>query len=147
MAIWLVIQNDFENGPVARVVLSERPPAGKLDRRKLPNWGGVHGDFKLLTLSGNEKLVFRIVRRTQNSTVQTRFRAKLQDEYAALIQRLGGKCRLCGSMNRLEVHHPKHRGYEARKLSSTKRIRGYLDEEKRGVELEALCKICNSRLH
>lgn len=75
---------------------------------------------------------------------QRRYTLKFQAERVALIRRLGGKCAECGKKRALEVDHPKGRDYVLRQLSQAQRVRRYLDEERRGVKLRALCKKCNS---
>ena len=143
---WLIIKNG-DRGPVVRVMLCASKPMGSVDRRTLATLGGGKSDYSLLDLEADQALVFQLPMKRQTPGSKGRFMSKRQEEYAALIQRLGGKCERCGSTKRLEVHHPKGRGYEARKMSSTARIKKYLEEEKAGVDLGVLCKPCNSSEH
>ena len=142
MKRWLIIKND-DRGPIARVVVQDEKPDGAVNRRFLRALGGGKGDFPLITMD-DKPLVFQLTNAAQSPAAKARYVAKLQLEYEQLIRRHGGQCENCGTKKRLEVHHKKGRDYEARKLSSTARIKRYLKEEKEGVELGVLCKSCNS---
>lgn len=64
----------------------------------------------------------------------------------ALICVLGAECETCHErdLDKLEVDHPKGRGYSARGLNSFQRIARYWQEFCKGVDLRVLCRSCNA---
>jgi hypothetical protein len=74
-------------------------------------------------------------------------RQRAKRRRAELIERLGGKCKDCGSTRNLEVDHPDGRNYDIRRMGSSWRTSQYLKEEREGVRLECRCKSCNSNAH
>ena len=74
-------------------------------------------------------------------------KARYKVRYAALIQRLGGKCENCGAITKLSVDHWDRQdwGCHHRKKSSWQRVVIYEREEKDG-KLRVLCCGCNSEL-
>jgi hypothetical protein len=66
--------------------------------------------------------------------------------WAALIEKLGGKCELCPEDDpaKLEFDHKNGRDYDVSKLSSTARLARYAREAEKG-EGRLLCGPCNLR--
>jgi len=73
-----------------------------------------------------------------------KLKARLQVRRAFLVIKLGGKCRMCGSTEELELDHPNGKDYEARKLSPQMRMKRYEENYENG-QLDLLCHNCNSR--
>lgn len=72
---------------------------------------------------------------------QSRYYLRHRD---ALREKLGGKCSICGSTLDLEFDHPDGRLYEARRLSSHRRIAQYERDAAAG-NLRLLCAECNGK--
>lgn len=66
----------------------------------------------------------------------------LAERRAALIVKLGGRCRQCVATEKLEFHHTKPRTWTAAAVSRIVRIRLYETDYENGV-IELLCKKCN----
>lgn len=63
----------------------------------------------------------------------------LRDE---LIDKLGGKCSICGRKRKLHIDHWNGRDWEPREVSSHMRIKRYFAEYEEG-KLRLLCVTCN----
>ena len=70
---------------------------------------------------------------------------KVRRRRADLIERLGGRCVICGATEKLEFDHidPARKEWETRALSSESRIKRYEDEAAKGL-LQLLCRHCNA---
>lgn len=62
----------------------------------------------------------------------------------ALIERMGGRCVLCGSTEQLELDHPYGREWKAKDVNRWTRIKLYEQDFEFG-NLRLLCKPCNLR--
>mgnify|MGYP003869586845 CR=1 FL=1 len=72
-----------------------------------------------------------------------KFRRLLPLRRKALIQKLGGKCAVCGLEHNLEFdHYPKRCEFEHKKLSRWTRLKRYEEDAAKG-NLRLLCKKCN----
>lgn len=75
--------------------------------------------------------------------------AKRQREWAArvrvqLIEKLGGKCVICGTCYELEFDHKEPRTWNCKQVSSEYRITLYKREAEAG-KIQLLCRKCNAR--
>jgi hypothetical protein len=60
---------------------------------------------------------------------------------------LGGRCRECGTTQKLEIQHVDGCTWVQRKLNTRSRWYRYLKEYREGVRLELLCRSCNGALN
>jgi 5-methylcytosine-specific restriction endonuclease McrA len=72
-----------------------------------------------------------------------KFRRLLPVRRQALIDKLGGKCTICGSIKKLEFdHYPKRCDFDHNKLSQWTRLKRYEQDAEAG-NLRILCSKCN----
>lgn len=74
-----------------------------------------------------------------------RQRAWARKAYEKLLLQLGGKCKKCGSLSALSIHHPQGRDWILSKREWSARISVYRREARDGL-LEVLCASCNSKV-
>ena len=73
-----------------------------------------------------------------------RTKSRIAVRYQFLVIKLGGKCRLCSSIENLELDHPFGKDWEARKLSPQMRMKRYEIDYENG-KLSLLCQNCNRK--
>lgn len=77
------------------------------------------------------------------SAVGRRTKAMVRRRRAALLARLGGRCAVCGTKERLEFDHPLGRDYDPASLSGWRRIKRY-EADARAGNLRVLCRYDNA---
>ncbi len=79
--------------------------------------------------------------------VKERYQRMWRRRKAALLAKLGGKCRKCGATEDLHFHHTVGRSWgRPGRLSMASRVKRYEEDAERG-ELELLCRSCHEDVH
>jgi len=106
-------------------------------RTGAPDHGNANQDSRGPLAGRRGRGTFSLSRTWQHASRAFRKRAEL-------IRRLGGQCRVCGSTDRLELHHPHGRDWTPRRHNRWTRINHYWRDWEQG-NLELLCQSCNGR--
>jgi hypothetical protein len=61
-----------------------------------------------------------------------------------ILSKLTNYCVLCGSIDDLQLDHPKGRNWSPNKFSAEKRLKKYLEDQSND-NLRVLCALCNRR--
>lgn len=64
---------------------------------------------------------------------------------AEIVRALGGKCKVCGATEELEIHHIFGRKYDLELIGSDSRVSRYIKELRAGL-IDVLCRSCNAKI-
>ena len=97
---------------------------------------------KLGILPPQRRMIRKRNRDHHKEWLRTKSRLNIRRNF--LVIKLGGRCRKCGSTEKLELDHPEGKNWEAKRLSPQMRMTRYEIDYENG-KLSLLCHDCNCK--